>query len=68
MLDDRSTAKRAPSPILHSSQATTHDAEESEDEMINLLTQARRFVLSVRGFFGSLAYRPSTTQRRSMNG
>lgn len=37
-------------------------------KMINLLTQARRFVLSVRGFFGSLAYRPTTTQRRSMNG
>jgi hypothetical protein len=36
--------------------------------MINLLTQARRFVLSVRGFFGGLAYRPTTTQRRSMNG
>ena len=68
MLDDRSTAKRAASPILHWFQLTTPRRRESEDEMINLLTQARRFVLSVRGFFGSLAYRPTTTQRRSMNG
>jgi hypothetical protein len=37
-------------------------------KMITLLTQARRFVLSVRGFFGSLAYRPATRPRRSMNG
>jgi hypothetical protein len=36
--------------------------------MINLLTQARRFVLSVRGLFGSRARRPTTAQRRSMNG
>jgi hypothetical protein len=36
--------------------------------MNTLLTQARRFVLSVRGFFGSLAYRPTVTRRRSMNG
>ena len=36
--------------------------------MNTLLTQARRFVLSVRGFFGGLAYRPAARPRRSMNG
>lgn len=36
--------------------------------MNTLLTQARRLVLSVRGFFDSLAYRPAVKPRRSMNG
>lgn len=69
MLDYRSTTEWTSSPILHSSQATTPKTQKkARMKMITLLTQARRFVLSVRGFFGSLAYRPATRPRRSMNG